>query len=356
MKTCKNILISPLNWGLGHATRIIPVIDYCVTNGKNVIIGGNGSSLELLKIRYPNLVYVNIPARELKYGTRKAINIRLVVNLLIYLFSFVRGRMLTKSIVKKYNIDTIISDNRPEIFYKKSKSFYITHQVNVYISLKENIISRILTKMHRSFLKKYNFCLVADIEGVNSISGRLSMNTTGLPLKYMGPISRFSLIEPIPAMNVEYDIVCIVSGPEPQRSIFENILIEKFSSSEHKILIFRGLPGKSEELASIGNIVFVNHCEDSEFLKYLLSAGLIICRSGYSTIMDLMVIGKKALLIPTPGQPEQEYLAIRLSEKHGFVNVPQESLKQFCVEKILFKDSDFSFEKYKLKKILDLHL
>ncbi len=356
MKSSTNILICPLNWGLGHASRMIPIIDFCIKRNKNIIIAGNGNSLDLLARRFPNLEIEYIPAPTLQYSTKRAIGFTFYFNFFLLFVNMYRERKYLKNIVNKYMIDTIISDNRPGIYLPKLKSIYFTHQINVYPSKNRGILSNILSKLHKNIIKKYDYCFVPDFDN-NSYAGRLSKNTTGLNLKYIGPLSRFSIVQPNYSENKpKYDIVCIISGPEPQRKVFEDILIKKFKNENTKTLIFRGLPEKQSENIQIGNIRLINHCDDSEFLSYLNSAEIILCRSGYSTIMDLITIRKNAILIPTPGQPEQEYLGNHL-KKYGFICVKQNDILNFDITETSFIDyKPIEPNGEDLKNLLDLYL
>ncbi|MDD3859897.1 MAG: glycosyltransferase, partial [Bacteroidales bacterium] len=337
LKKSKNILICPLNWGLGHACRIIPIIEYCIETNKNIVIAGNGSSLKLLLQRFPSIKNEHIPAPTLNYSRKQSIGIRFYLSFFLMFLNIYRENRFTKNIIKKYNIDTIISDNRPGIYSKKVKSIYITHQVNVFTSEKLGFISSILTKLHLRIIKNFTYCFVPDF-AEKSISGRLSENTTGLDLIYLGPLSRFSGLESENYNNNKvYEIVCIVSGPEPQRKVFEDILIKKFKDEKTKVLILRGLPEKQNQTIQIGNICLINHCNDTDFLNYLKLSKIIICRSGYSTIMDLITIKKNAILIPTPGQPEQVYLGKHL-KKYSFICVEQNDILNFNIKSLSFSE------------------
>ncbi|HOZ29855.1 MAG TPA: glycosyltransferase [Bacteroidales bacterium] len=352
----KNILICPLNWGLGHACRIIPIIEYCIETDKTIIIASNGSSFKLLKQRFPSLIQEYIPSPILNYAKKQSIGFRFYCSFLLLFLNIYRERKYVKNIIKKYAIDTIISDNRPGIFSRKVKSIYITHQVNVFNSAKKGYLSGILTKLHLRIIKKYTYCFVPDYPD-NSIAGRLSENTTGLELVYLGPLSRFSKMENnIPDEITHYNIVCIVSGPEPQRTVFEELLITKFKNTKHNVLILRGLPDNENFKTQIGSIDLLNHCNDSTLFSYLKLSEFIICRSGYSSIMDLITIGKNAILVPTPGQPEQEYLGQYL-QKYGFKYLEQKDILDFDFNSINLPTlKAFAQNSMHLKKILDLYL
>jgi UDP-N-acetylglucosamine transferase subunit ALG13 len=353
----KNILISPLNWGLGHASRLMPIIDWCIENDKNVIIAGNGESLSLLKNKYPNLISETIPAPKMKYGRKRAINIAYISRSLLMIANIIRERSYTRNLIKKHKIDTIISDNRPGIWSRKLKTIYITHQLNVFTGKSQNLSGKILSFMHRRIIKKYTHCWIPDYENELSIAGRMSQNNHNLKLNYIGILSRFAETSKAITSNQEYKILCIASGPEPQRSILEKNFKELLIKSGHKSLIIRGLPNEPDADLETPLIKTINHCADNEFYRFITEADIIFCRSGYTTVMDLLALGRKAILVPTPGQPEQEYLAEYLAKNAGFISLDQSKLSEFDYS--AFTDSNLSdktFETSKYKKILALHL
>ena len=323
----KNILISPLNWGLGHASRLIPIINFLIENNHNVIIAGNGASLELLRQKFPHLNYYIISAPEMFYGNKKAINIRLIIGFVKQLINIPLERYKTKKIVNQNQIDIIITDTRPGIFNKKTVNIYITHQINVYLSKRQGIIGKLLTKLHYWIIGKYTYCLVPDISGENSLTGKLSKTDKLKNVHYIGILSRFESMENgnKKPQKKEIDILCILSGPEPQRSILEQKIIHLLKESNLKTKIIRGIIGSTNK-QTIKNIELFDTINDEELLSLIHNSKLILCRSGYSSLMDLAALNRKALIIPTPGQPEQEYLAQRFKEIYDFKTCNQNNL------------------------------
>jgi predicted glycosyltransferase len=84
-----------------------------------------------------------------------------------------------------------------------------------------------------------------------------------------------------------------------------------------------------------------NHLPADELRQEIERAEWVISRCGYSTIMDLVALQKKALLIPTPAQTEQEYLAAYLHRKHIAFTTSQ---KNFSLPGILAEAKEFNFE------------
>jgi UDP-N-acetylglucosamine:LPS N-acetylglucosamine transferase len=117
--------------------------------------------------------------------------------------------------------------------------------------------------------------------------------------------------------------MAIISGPEPQRSIFEKMLVSQLKESGLKAILALGKPELGKEVITQGNIDIYPHMNTEEMQQAILSSKLIIGRPGYSSIMDLAVLGKPAILVPTPGQTEQEYLADYHMSKRHFYSVSQ---------------------------------
>lgn len=358
MNKGKNILVSPLNWGLGHASRLIPIITYLKEEGCNVIIGGSGNSIELLKNYFPELLFVNIPSSSLIYGKKKSFSLKFYFSFLSFILSIFKEHNVLNRLVNKYDVDLVISDNRLGLYNKKIKSIYISHQLNIYIKNNQLQKSHIATYIHRRFIKKYDCCIVPDIiSREESLSGRLTADVNDLNTKFVGPISRFEKTNIDNNVNKEFDFICILSGPEPQRTIFENILISMFLNTKYKVVIIRGLPNNPEIKQNTPEIRFINHIDDEQLLSYISLSKKIICRSGYSSVMDLAHIGRRAILVSTPEQPEQEYIAYRLNKYHGFVKVDQKNLKSTNIDNLKYEDLwNFKHESESLKKIINLYL
>ncbi|MDR2834903.1 MAG: hypothetical protein LBV69_01700 [Bacteroidales bacterium] len=334
----KNILFCPLNWGLGHATRDVPIIKTLLQLEHNVIIGGDGLSIELLKNYFPKQKYIKIYSPSLKYGRKNSFSFLFYCYFARYVFSEIYEKIVLYKIIKKHNIDVIFSDNRFGLFSNKIKTFFISHQLNVFLDVKQKKKSFLPSKVNTYFMKKFDFCLIPDIENKNfSLAGRLSENTENINTFYIGAISRFSKKSIIEESKIKYKFLCILSGPEPQRSILENLLISKFQKSFFNILIIRGLPNYCERKSKINNISFLNYCDDIELLNYFNISEKIICRSGYTSILDLAKIGRRAILIPTPKQPEQEFLAERMKNVHHFLKIKQNCILSTDFERVNYE-------------------
>ena len=306
MPRAKRILICPLNWGIGHATRCIPIINGLKTLGAEVIIGAEGRSLELLKREFQDTEFIEFPGVSVKYPARGSMAFKMFFSIPKILYEIYLEHRDLQQVIKNHNIDAVISDNRYGLWSKEVPSVFIIHQVMVKSPFLENMLYRIT----RWFMQRYHHCWIPDHEGAKNLSGDLSHQYPLPPnAKFIGPLSRFDSEKAnIFTGNFMYDIVAIISGPEPQRTIFEKLIISKAKGSQYKVLMVLGRPELHEQKQLTPNISIVSHLPQQEMLEALLNAQVIISRSGYSTIMDLAALGKKAIFIPTPGQTEQEYL------------------------------------------------
>ena len=354
-------MISPLNWGLGHASRIIPVINLLTEMGHKVYIGGSGKSIEYLKEYFHSDKFIYINSPNIKYGRKNAIGPGFVISFMSFVKSIYQDYIALRRISKRYNIDVVISDNRPGLFSKKIRTIYITHQVNVMTRKPRSISGRLVRFVHRKMLKRFDYCLVPDNYGEISLAGELSTIRPDEYRIFVGVLSRFqSLVqsETLVPQTKLIEILAVLSGPEPQRSMFENILLEKFNDTSNVLHIVRGVVGESDFDVDVHpGITFYNNPSDKLLFDLIKSSNTIVCRSGYSTLMDLAVCKRKALLVATPGQPEQEYLVDLFAERYQFETCCQDELFELDFKSI--KENgiwNYPYEKDKLKNVLALCL
>jgi len=319
MQKQKRILICPLDWGLGHATRCIPIIRLLLKKNAEVIIAADGRPLELLKQEFPELQCIQLKGYSINYPASDAMILKMLFSLPKIIKGIKEEHTQLEKIIDEYNIDIVISDNRYGCWNKKVKSIFITHQLLIKAPFGENILYRKVLR----FIKNYDECWIPDYAGVQNLSGDLAhKNPIPKNTFFIGPLSRFdSNKERINKNNIregdiqKYDIMAIVSGPEPQRGLLKNIFIQKLKESKYKSLIVCGETESKWEIELNENLTMKSHLGAEEMQEAILSSTLIIARSGYSTIMDLAMLGKKVIFIPTPGQTEQEYLAKLFSER-----------------------------------------
>lgn len=303
----KRILVAPLNWGLGHATRCIPIINALLDNNFIPVIASDGIALQILKKEFPKLIFDELPPYNVTYAKKGYFfKWKLLMDSPKLLHAINEEKKVTQQLIEKHNIDGIISDNRLGVCSKKVPSVFITHQLNV-LSGSTTWIS---SKAHQKIIKSFNECWVPDHEGTPNLSGKLGhVNNTTLTIKYLGPLSRLQKTN----SEIVYDLMVLLSGPEPQRTLLEEKLLHSLNNFNGKILFVKG---KIEEKTTIevkNQFTIYNFMQTKDLEMAINSSKIIISRSGYTTVMDLAKIGKKAFFIPTPGQFEQEYLAKTLN-------------------------------------------
>ena len=310
------VLVTPLDWGLGHATRLTPIIDYLVERHQ-VIIAASGRGYFFLKRRYPSLKIIRVPALRLRYWrSRKLFNIGLVFIGIKLMINYLVDRLWLAWAVRHWHIDVVISDNRFGMHVHKASTFFITHQLFPIFPGGLKFIEPLALRLYHGIIRKYDMCLVPDNpEGEAHLTGELSRPPKDIKVKYLGPLSRFYDMKC--KGKQDYDIVVIVSGIEPYRQFMIDCLYGILLNKDYKVLIISGRPDKDFEDKD-ENVHIVSHLEDRELCEYIRGARIIIARAGYSTIMDLVAMQRPAIIIPTPGQTEQEYIANWLDDKRMF--------------------------------------
>lgn len=311
--TNKKVLLAPLDWGLGHATRCIAIIRMLQILGCDVTIAASGTIKSLLQNEFPNLSFLELPGYKIAYSKSKRIlpfKILIQVPKILKIIRF-ENRWLN-NLLKGNKFDAVISDNRFGLYAKDVTTVFITHQLLIKTGF--SWLDLVLQRINYSFINRYKECWVPDFEDDLNIAGKLS-HPKSLPkinLKYLGLLSRFSKQESKP---FKYKWMAIISGPEPQRSIFEKKIFELASASKESFLIVRGLPGKPEKDFALPNCKVFNHLKTADMQEAIEASEFIISRCGYTTVMEILSLQKKSVFIPTPGQTEQEYLAKHLLQQ-----------------------------------------
>lgn len=307
----QRILIAPLNWGLGHASRCIPLIKELQRQGHEIIVAADGYPFQLLKSEISDAEFIHFEGIKIRYSKSNCQIGAIALCLPNILRSIKHEHEQLKEIVKKHHISIVLSDNRFGLWTNNVKSIYVTHQLMIKMPKLLKFLEKTAWELHQWIISHYNECWIPDYTEAPGLSGDLS-HKYPLPrnARFIGPLSRFSETEAQPLIDDNYDNVIIISGVEPQRTLFEKQMIKKFEDLEETSLIVRGLPQSDKnEIMEEKYLTIVNSLSSGKMKTALLNAKHIYCRSGYSSIMDLNILGKKATLIPTPGQPEQEYLA-----------------------------------------------
>ncbi|MEI6695198.1 MAG: glycosyltransferase [Bacteroidota bacterium] len=323
MSEKKNILICPLDWGLGHASRCVPVIKAFIEANANVIIAADNRPLAFLSKEFPDLKCIRFPGYQIKYQRKGSLSLKFIAMLPQILIGIYQENRLLDKIIDEYAIDVVFSDNRFGLWNKKTKCIFMTHQVLIKSPVKFAFIDKMLYFINKMFIRNYSECWIPDFEGNVNLSGDLS-HKYKLPIDtyFIEPLSRFKYFEAINE-NKKIDLLVLLSGPEPQRTIFEAIILKQLANNTIKTVIVQGTPETEEAITISENLKIYSHLDTDTLQKFTQQANIILCRSGYSTIMDMAVFGKKAILVPTPGQTEQEYLANYYKGKKYFYTVTQ---------------------------------
>ncbi|MFB9056616.1 glycosyltransferase [Mariniflexile ostreae] len=323
----KKVLVAPLNWGLGHATRCIPIIQALLAHGFEPVLASDGAALTLLQKEFPKLLAIELPSYGIQYAKKAShFKLKLLKNIPKILKAIRAENKAIKHIVKDHDIIGVISDNRLGVRCKKVPSVYITHQLNV-LSGSTTWFS---TKLHQNIIKKFDACWVPDVKDEPSLSGKLGHTYNFIiPTTYIGPLSRFK-----PSSSKKTNpILVLLSGPEPQRTLLETKLFSAFKNYPQQVVFVKGTMEKKQTIETLGNLIIYNYMTSVLLEQTINNSALVISRSGYTSIMDLAKLNKKAFFIPTPGQYEQEYLAKRLQDLNLAYSCHQDDFDLHKLEK-----------------------
>ena len=330
-----------MNWGLGHASRCIPLVRRLIQEGHEVILGGDGESLTLLRKHFPKLRYTYLAPLNLRYSAGKSQVWAMLKALPKLFFWSLKDHAMLQAVLREEQIDYVLSDNRFGLYVNRSSTtahqpttIYLTHQLHIMLPRPWRWLEPLVARLHARIYTRFNKVWIPDYEETDkSLAGELShlkisnFKSQISNLNYIGPLSRFedydrSQDNPI-AQN--YTVVAVLSGLEPHRTLLEKEIVARYLDTDEQVLIVQGLVNRPNTRFKRRNITLVPSITDAELVPILMNAKHIIARSGYSTIMDLHALGllpsknettnPQIELIPTPGQPEQEYLSAYFTEK-----------------------------------------
>ncbi len=317
----KKVIVAPLNWGWGHATRCIPILRELIAMQLTPVIACDGDALKFLQQEFPTLETITLASYNIQY--KRFIKLGMLLNAPCIVKAIYKEHISIKNYVKahKDEVCAIISDNRFGVYVKGVKSVYITHQLNMRLGM----LSFVANKIHQYCIAKHAECWVPDEYG-SLFSGNLS-KSKNIKAHYVGVLSRFKP----KTTPIKYDILVLLSGIEGQRVALENRIVAQLQAYKGRILLVRGTFAKTKT-------VFPKHVKVVDYLlsdaleEALQQSKLVVSRSGYSTVMDLAKLNKQMFLIPTPGQTEQEYLATYLQQKNIAMGCSE---KEFTLKKLL---------------------
>lgn len=326
MADSKRILVAPLDWGLGHATRCIPIIEELKQLGAEVLIGTSGKALALLKQEFPELPTIEMPSYRVDYPKNGNMGVHMVRLAPRIAKAVQKEHRALDRAIKEHGIQAVISDNRLGLWNKRIPTVLITHQLYIQTPRFRWAVDR----LNRRYLSRFDRCWIPDVEDLHeNLSGALSHGKDQpRKVRFIGPLSRFhagngeSSDESGPRRKGP--VLGLISGPEPQRGMLADSLNEELKSLDLEATLITGNPEKGKSKKESPRIREYPHLPANELQKTIEEAGTIVTRSGYSTIMDLASLGRKAVMIPTPGQTEQEYLAEYHDRKKHFLAVKQD--------------------------------
>lgn len=351
------VLLSPLDWGLGHTTRCIPLIRELIELNCEVIIACSPAQRALLEIEFQSLNFFVAPSSAPLYGKTRALTIiRLLWQAPKILTLVKRENRWLRRFLNTQPVDAIISDNRFGMYAPGIPCIFITHQLGIKTGLGA-AFDALARRMNYRFIKKFTACWIPDYDGERSMAGDLSKPTIQPKIKIIriGGLSRFETC----TGTSENTLLIILSGPEPQRTILEEKILDELKTYEEPTIFIRGLPGNDAVPEVRNHIRLYNHVAAGQLNKLICAAKMVISRCGYTTVMDMLKLQKKCILIPTPGQAEQEYLARHLHNNHWAYSVTQNnfSLRSAlqAAENFAFKNPGVSMEEYKVHLVRFVH-
>jgi len=302
MNRQKNVLIGILNWGLGHASRMMPVIEQYENNGWNVTVVSEGSALKFIRQELPHLESIDTQLPELTYHSSGLLWAHLFKLGPQLIYSISHDKRWVKQYIQTHSVDLILSDNRYGFRHPSVRCELYTHQIQLPYPKMYRWFAPITQWLLMWHLNRFKSIQIID-DSFHSIAGHMS-HPKGLKVdfSYTGILSRF---KPQEITEIVYDICLIPTGLEPQRSEFLHQVLNYYSKQNRKVFVI----GEFKEHQPDHNVTYLGALSSKKMQEVIVKSRLVISRSGYSTIMDLLVLNVPAILIPTPGQPEQAYLA-----------------------------------------------
>lgn len=306
----KKVLICPLNWGLGHATRCIPIAQEFQRQGFEVDFASDGGPLDLLRMEFPAARFHELPGYAITYPTNNII-INIGRRMMSLLQAVREEHRVMKEIAARENYDILVSDNRYGCYTPETYNIFITHQVNILTP--GGVLDPAVNAFNQRYIRKYNECWIPDFESSPGLTGRLGHDHNLSHARYIGPVSRMEKID----CPIKYKLTAVISGPEPQRTILEKLLREKLPQLPFPTALIGGVISTTAMRKDVGQMVHFPFLPSVRLNELMAQSEVILCRGGYTTAMDLTALGKKAICIPTPGQTEQEYLT-KLYDRQGY--------------------------------------
>jgi spore coat polysaccharide biosynthesis predicted glycosyltransferase SpsG len=327
----KNILVCPLEWGLGHAGRMIPLIDKLIAKNHNIIIGTGKDHMNFFKHEFPEISCIYFPGFKIKYSRYLPQYIIIILKIPSFIFHRIREHLRLNKIIENYKTDIVISDSRTGLWNTRTKTVLVTHMPGIPYPGSLRFLEKTILPLARKTISRFSYCYIPDLPEELNLSGKLSHHLR-LPsnVRYIGLLSRFTTVRGnIVTQGKKYYCAVLLSGPEPQKEMLKKMLIRILEMTDRPSVILEAKPEGESHSEERGNLTYINHLRTDEMLSLILESENIITRSGYTTLMELISLKTSALIIPTPGQPEQEYLAEYMKER-GWFKVAQQREKEIA--------------------------
>ena len=304
------VLIAPLNWGLGHATRDIPIIRTLLDHGHEVTIAACGNARSVLEQEFPACTSRDFPDYSVPFSANSLFLARFISSFPQLLQDIARERRNLATMLAEEKYDLIISDNRLGVYSDEIPSLFISHQLHFHLPLAIWPLELAGIGLNSGLHEKFDRVIVPDNPpGPLSLGGKLSRAETDVTRNrayYAGILTSMRVQD----VTQDLDYLILISGPEPQRTELEKILLPQVKDLPGTVTVLLGSPQAAETTRLSERCTVLSYASTEEKERLMNRAKVIICRSGYTTMMELAELKKRqALLIPTPGQPEQEYLA-----------------------------------------------
>lgn len=348
------ILVAPLDWGLGHVTRCVPVIRHITKLGHTVVFAGNSSQQQYIKGVFPCIEILHLEGYNVQYARTKLGLLPKIITQIPRLKKCIKTEHIwLQKTIKTHRIDAVISDNRYGLYSMHIPCVLMTHQLQIRTGVGTSL-DRILLKIHYRFIEKYNRCWVVDVAEDDGLSGALAHPSILPKIKtnYIGLLSQCAGIKEKAKKDEDFIVLILLSGTEPQRSILSEILWKKAIKSDKHFVFVEGSENTVSPSVIPEHISYHKRLTEKELFIAIEAASIVICRSGYSSLMDLLAMGKKAILIPTPGQTEQEYLAKLMHEKKIFMSAKQH---KFDIQTSLLNATLFPYRAIHYGNAFDIH-
>ena len=293
----------------------------------HIVLAANQEIIDFAQNELGQVDAVLLRNPVVRYASSSKQGNKLMRQLPAFFISVAFERKKLRRIVREKNIDVIISDNRYGMWSSSCPSFIITHQTHIMLPYKNRFLQRIVNSIVYRFLSKFDEVWIPDMDSEFRLAGELSAFPIGLNARYIGLLSKLEK-QDLLAQGDDYSLI-LLSGPEPQRSLLETIICRQVLHQSKRFVLVRGSEAPFSFEGKLANCEVYNFAHKNELSALIQRANIVIARSAYTSLMDLLYMNKKALLIPTPGQSEQEYLAAHLKKEGIYYSVEQSKLKLF---------------------------